>query len=107
MRLGYELGEVKAMTFTTLIVANIMTILTNLSWSESIFNIFRIPNPAIKWIVGGTILFMSLILNIPFLQKLFQFSPVSISELIVVSVVGISTIIWFELYKHFKHDLTS
>ena len=66
MRLGYELGEVKAMTFTTLIVANIMTILTNLSWSESIFNIFRIPNPAIKWIVGGTILFMSLILNIPF-----------------------------------------
>lgn len=102
LKLGYEIGEVRAMTFATLIVANIMTILTNRSWSESIFSILRTPNPTVKWVAGGAILFITLVLYTPFLQKLFQFSPISIIELIIVCLVGISTIIWFELFKHFK-----
>lgn len=102
LKLGYQIGEVRAMTFTTLIVANIMNILTNRSWSESIFTILRTPNSTVKWVAGGAVLFIGLTLYIPFLQRLFQFSPVSIGEIVVATVVGISTICWFELYKHFK-----
>lgn len=102
LKLGYQIGEVRAMTFTTLIVANIMNILTNRSWSESIFTILRTPNPTVKWVAGGAVLFIGLTLYIPFLQRLFQFSPVSIWEIVIATVVGMSTILWFELYKHFK-----
>lgn len=102
LKLGYQIGEVRAMTFTTLIVANIMNILTNRSWSESIFTILRTPNSTVKWVAGGAVLFIGLTLYIPFLQRLFQFSSVSIGEIVVATVVGISTICWFELYKHFK-----
>lgn len=102
LKLGYDTGEIRAMTFITLIVANIVTILTNRSWNESIFTILRTPNPTVKWVVGGAILFIILILRIPFLQNLFQFSPVSAWEAIIASVAGISTMIWFELYKKFK-----
>ncbi len=102
LKLGYEIGEVRAMTFTALIVANILTILTNRSWSESIFTIIRTPNPTVKWVAGSAALFILLILNMPFLQRLFQFSPLTIWEVLVALLVGISTITWFELYKFFK-----
>ena len=88
------------MTFTTLIIANVMTILTNRSWNESIFTILRTPNPTVKWVAGGALLFITLILNIPFLQKMFQFSPITIFEALTVICLGISTIVWFELFKH-------
>lgn len=100
--LGYNTGAVRAMTFVALIVANIFTILTNRSWNESIFTILKTPNPTVKWVAGGAILFITLILNIPFLQRLFQFSPISLWEAMIAALVGMSTIIWFELYKHFR-----
>lgn len=101
LKLGYDIGQVRAMTFTTLIIANVMTILTNRSWNESIFTILRTPNPTVKWVAGGALLFITLILNVPFLQRLFQFSPISVFEALIVIFVGLSTIILFELYKHF------
>ena len=101
LKMGYEIGEVRAMSFITLIVANIFTILTNRSWYESIITILRTPNPTVKWVAGGAILFIILILNIPFLLSLFQFSPISLIEVVCVSFIGMSTIIWFELYKYF------
>ena len=102
LKLGHEIGETRAMTFTTLIVSNVMTILTNRSWSESIFSILRTPNPTVKWVAGGALLFIILILIIPFLQGLFQFSPITVWEAVLSIAAGISTIIWFELYKHFR-----
>jgi Ca2+-transporting ATPase len=101
LKLGYPIGETRAMTFTTLIIANVMTILTNRSWTESIFTILRTPNATVKWVAGGALLFIALVLNIPFLQRLFQFSPITIWEALTVIIVGISTIIWFEFYKRF------
>jgi len=101
LKMGYEAGEVKAVTFTTLIFANIATILTNRSWESSIFTILRTPNPTVKWVIGGAALFILLVLNVPFLQRLFQFSPVSIWEITIAFIIGMSTIIWFEIYKRF------
>jgi len=101
LEIGYEIGEVKAMTFATLIFANIATILTNRSWESSIFTILRTPNKTVKWVIGGAALFILLVLTIPFLQRLFQFTPVSFWEIAITFVVGMSTMIWFEVYKRF------
>ncbi|MEG1485350.1 MAG: cation-translocating P-type ATPase [Bacteroidales bacterium] len=106
LELGYKTGEVRAMTFVALIVANIFTILTNRSWHESIFTILKTSNPTVKWVAGGAILFIILILNIHFLLNLFQFSPITIIEIIISAAIGMSTIIWFELYKFFNNKYT-
>ena len=97
----YEEGEVRAMTFATLIFANIATILTNRSWNLSIFTILRTPNKTVKWVVGGAILFILLALTVPFLQGLFQFTPIGIWKIFLTFIIGISTMIWFEIYKRF------
>lgn len=98
---GYPIGEVRAMTFSTLIFANIATILTNRSWESSIFTILRTPNKTVKWVAGGAALFILLALTVPFLQRIFQFEPVSVWEICITFIIGMSTMTWFEIYKHF------
>jgi len=101
LKIGYSTGEIKAMTFSTLIFANIATILTNRSWESSIFKILFTPNKTVKWVIGGAALFILLALTVPFLQSLFQFEPVNVWKIAITFVIGMSTMIWFEIYKCF------
>ncbi|MBP7509777.1 MAG: cation transporting ATPase C-terminal domain-containing protein [Prolixibacteraceae bacterium] len=70
LKIGYNEKEVRALTFVALIASNIAVILSNRSWSTNIFRILITPNQAVKWVIGGAILFLILILNIPFLLNL-------------------------------------
>jgi Ca2+-transporting ATPase len=65
LKMGYSEKGVRTLTFVTLIVANISVILSNRSWSNHFFKILMTPNKAVKWIIGGAIFFLILILNIP------------------------------------------
>jgi len=102
LHFGYEDKEVRAMAFITLIVSNIAVILTNRSWTDNIFKIIVTPNKAVLWIVGGAIFFLALILNIPFFLDLFQFQKLTLINIIICSLMGLTTIVWFEIYKLFK-----
>jgi Ca2+-transporting ATPase len=102
LKIGYSEKSVRTLTFVTLIVSNIAVILSNRSWSTNLFKIIITPNKAVKWIIGGAIIFLILILNIPFLLNLFQFEKIGYLELIVCTVAGFSSIIWFEIHKHVK-----
>ncbi|MCE5320745.1 MAG: cation-translocating P-type ATPase [Bacteroidales bacterium] len=97
---GYSEKAVRTLSFVTLIVANIAVILSNRSWTNSIFKILVTPNKAVKWVVGGALFFLILILNVPFLINLFQFEKVGFMELIICALAGLSSIVWFEIYKY-------
>ena len=100
--LAFDIREVRAMAFTTLIVSNIAVILTNRSWTDNIFKIIATPNKAVLWVVGGAVFFLTLILNIPFFLDLFQFDKLSLINIVICIVAGLTTIIWFEIYKLVK-----
>ena len=102
LRIGYEANEVRAMAFTTLIISNIAVILTNRSWTDTIFRIIATPNKAVLWVAGGAVFFLVLILDIPFFLDLFQFKQPSIINIAICSIAGLTTIIWFEFYKLIK-----
>lgn len=102
LHLGYIAEEVRAMTFTTLIISNISVILTNRSWSDNIFKIIATPNKAVLWVAGGAIFFLLLVLNIPFFLSLFQFQKLTLINILICSLAGLTSIIWFEIYKLFK-----
>jgi P-type Ca2+ transporter type 2C len=99
---GYDAKEVRAMAFITLIVSNVAVILTNRSWTDNIFKIIVTPNKAVLWVVGGAVFFLALILNIPFFLDLFQFSKPTLINVFICIFAGLSTIIWFEIYKKIK-----
>jgi len=102
LHLGHDAKEVRAMAFTTLIVSNIAVILTNRSWTDNIFKIIVTPNKAVLWVVGGAIFFMGLILNIPFFLNLFQFQKLTLVNIAISILAGLTTIVWFEIYKMVK-----
>jgi P-type Ca2+ transporter type 2C len=102
LKMGYSEKSVRTLAFVTLIVSNISVILSNRSWTSGIFRILLTPNKAVTWIVGGAVVFLILILNIPFLLNLFQFEKIGYLEFIVCTVAGFFSITWFEIYKKLK-----
>jgi Ca2+-transporting ATPase len=107
LNMGYPEKEARTFTFVTLIVSNIAVILSNRSWTSGIFTILLTPNKAVKWVVGGAVVFLLLILNIPFLLNLFQFEKISYIELLVCTVAGFFSIVWFEIYKQIRRNKLS
>jgi Ca2+-transporting ATPase len=102
LKMGYSEKSVRTLTFVTLIVSNIAVILSNRSWTYGIFKILASPNKAVTWIVSGAIIFLIMILNIPFLLDLFQFEKIGFAEFMICMVAGLFSITWFEIYKKVK-----
>jgi len=70
--------------------------------TRNIFQILATPNRTVKYIVGGAIVFLVLVLKIPFLMDLFQFEKISLGNAMVCTVAGLLSITWFETYKLFR-----
>jgi len=91
--------EARALTFTTLIIANLGLIFANRSWSRLILDTLRSPNAALWWVTGGALLFLGLVLSVPFLRELFGFSLLHASDILLCLAAGAVSILWFELLK--------
>jgi len=107
LKMGYSEKGVRTLTFVTLIISNIAVIFSNRSWTSGFFKILTTRNKAVTWIVGGAIVFLILVLKIPFLMDLFQFENIGLIELLICVAAGFSTIIWFEIYKQINKRLKS
>jgi P-type Ca2+ transporter type 2C len=91
--------DVRALTFTTLIVANLGLILSESSTFHLSLKILKSPNPALWWVVGGGVFFMAIVLYIPFLRNLFSFSFLHPIDLAICLGGGLVSLLWFELLK--------
>ncbi len=94
--------EARALTYTTLIIANLGLILTNRSWSRTIIETMKTPNAALWWVIGGALIFLGLVLYVPFLRDLFQFAYLHPIDLAICFMAGIASILWFEGLKLFN-----
>jgi P-type Ca2+ transporter type 2C len=93
--------DARALTFTTLILANLGLILSESSTSRLSLKILKSPNPTLWWTIGGGIFFLAIVLYIPFLRNLFSFSFLHSIDLAISLGGGAICIFWFELLKLF------
>jgi Ca2+-transporting ATPase len=103
---GFGAAEVRTLTFTTIVIANLCLILTNRSWSETLITTVRTPNRAMLWVFAGTITCLALVLSITFLQDLFRFGSVPSADLVVCVIAGGLSVVWFECYKYWNTRMT-
>lgn len=96
---GQGEDDARALSFTTLIIANLGLILTNRSWSHVILHTLRSPNAALWWVSGGALFFLGAVLYIPFLRALFHFDTLHPIDLVICLAAGIVSILWFEGLK--------
>jgi Ca2+-transporting ATPase len=99
LKRGQSEEDARALTFTTLIVANLGLIFANRSWSRLILDTLRSPNAAFWWVTGGAVLFLGCVLYVPFLQNLFRFSVLHIADILISIGAGVISILWFEFLK--------
>ncbi len=96
---GLPAPEVRTMSFTTLVVANLGLIIVNRSWTHGAIAGLRDRNVALWSIIGGTLLLLALLLWLPFTQQLFGFSALHVGELTIAVAAGVLGVLWFEVYK--------
>jgi len=89
----------RSFVFVTLVAGNLGLILTNRSWVRSMAAMFREPNAALWWVVGGATVMLGLVLNVPALRSLLHLNPLRPMELGLCALAGVTGIGWFEGFK--------
>lgn len=97
--LGSPEGEIRALTFTTLIIANLALVFTDRSQTRSILSTLRTSNPMLWWVIGGALALLALILYVPFLRELFGFAILHPNDLLYCLGAGFASILLFEVLK--------
>ena len=98
-RADHSAEAARALTFATLVVAFIVIILVNRSWTRSVFAMLRVPNGALRWVALGATVFLAVILAVPYAQGLFHFAPLHAQDLVLSIGAGLMCVLWFELVK--------
>jgi Ca2+-transporting ATPase len=91
--------DARALTFTTLMLANLGLILSESSSSRLSPKILQSPNSALWWVIGGGVFFLAIVLYVPFLRQLFSFSFLHPIDLAICLLGGAISLLWFELLK--------
>jgi P-type Ca2+ transporter type 2C len=50
-------------------------------------------------VIGAAAAVFALLLYVPFLRELFAFAPMQAADVLLVAVVGIASVLWFEAFK--------
>jgi Ca2+-transporting ATPase len=91
--------EARAITFTTLVFANVALIFTNRSWDHALGPTRRARNPTLWWITGGALALLAAALYVPPLRTLFRFNILHADDVaICIGAAAIGTL-WFEILK--------
>ncbi len=94
--------EARALTFTTLVLANLALIFTNRSWGQTVLAGLRSPNPALWWVIGGTLCFLGLVIYLPLSRAVFRFSVLHLHDIAICLGAAILSVVWFEVFKLWK-----
>jgi Ca2+-transporting ATPase len=89
VRHDHPVEAARALSFLTLVVCNLGMILSNRSLSRSILSNIMDPNKALWWVFFGTIVALTLVISVPFLQSMFQFGLVSSDDLMLSLAGGV------------------
>jgi Ca2+-transporting ATPase len=97
-------AEIRSMIFGSLMMSNILLILTNRSRTLTIFATFKErSNPTIKWILGVAVLILISLISLPPLRVLFDLGAIKVSDWLLMFLCAFMSLAWYELYKWFRY----
>jgi len=100
---GRSETEARSFVFTSLVLANLLLIVVNLSWSKNIHKIILSANKIFFMVSAGAILCLLVVLYIPFFADLFRLAPLGGKDLLMILVVVFASLAWFEILKLIKN----
>jgi P-type Ca2+ transporter type 2C len=91
--------DARALTFTTLILANLGLIASERFSDRISLKTLQSRNSAFYWVIGGALIFLALVLYVPFLRQLFSFSLLHPIDIAICIGGGVISLVWFETLK--------
>jgi len=104
---GQGEADARALTFTALVLMNLVLIATDRSRSLGVWESLRRPNAAMWWVTGSALALLALVLYVPWLRTLFQFSTLHPSDIALCLGAGMAGGVWFEAMKRLNRGATS
>lgn len=95
----YSEVESRTLIFSTLIFSNIFLTLVNRSFRHTILTTIRWKNKLIPLIIGITMLLWILIMELPFLNGIFEVTPPGWKDILRALGAGIAFTVWVEFFK--------
>ncbi|SDF41288.1 cation-translocating P-type ATPase [Cellulophaga baltica] len=95
----YSEDTTRTMVFLVLIIANIGLTLVNRSFYYSILTTLKYKNNLVPLIIGITVLITAALLFIPPFTRFFQFSTLTILQVLGAILTGLISVLWYELVK--------
>ena len=92
-------GETRAMGFAAIVAGNLALIFANRSHERTALAMMRQPNPALWWIVGGTLAALAAVIYVPAAAGIFRFAPLAALDLAIACAAGMAGVAWIEGWK--------
>jgi Ca2+-transporting ATPase len=99
LRWGHAPDDARAIAFTTLVAGNLALIWSNLSDLSTVLERPGTRNPALWLVTLGTITTLLVILYVPYVRGIFEFSVLHLNDLLLAFALGFVSITWFEVLK--------
>jgi P-type Ca2+ transporter type 2C len=99
LRWGHAPEHARAIAFTALVAGNLTLIWANRSALRTAFEKGRVPNAALWLVTLGTVTMLLVVLYVPGIRTVFQFSALPGKDLLVSFALGSVSITWFEMLK--------
>jgi Ca2+-transporting ATPase len=107
LSIGKGEDEARALSFAALVFANILLILTNLSWKDNFIRIMKEAHPTFWWVSGAALAVLTATLYTPFFRSIFHFGRLHANDLLFTLGGGAVSLAWFELMKLFRKGKTA
>ena len=85
---GYGEEQARMLAFLNMVIADMALVFANRSWTRSFFQLLRMPNPALWWVVVGAASLLVLTQVVPFLRELMKFAVLPTWEYAFLLVTG-------------------
>jgi Ca2+-transporting ATPase len=99
---GHSGGEARALAFAAIVFGNLALIIANRSVGTTFISSLAQPNPALWWIVLGTLAALAAALTIAPVAAVFQFEPLTLHDLTIAFAAGVGGVATLEVAKHVR-----
>ena len=100
---GRSESEARSFVFVSLVLANLMLIVVNLSWRKNIRKIILSPSRILLTVIIGAISCLLIVLYVPFFAGIFRLAPLGIKDFLLIIAAIFVSLSWFELLKLIKN----
>jgi P-type Ca2+ transporter type 2C len=96
---GLAEGDVRTLTFSTLIVTTLVLALSDRSLRTSVWRQPSERNPAFRFLIVGAAILLATVVYVPFFRQVFHLARPHLNDWLLIGTAGLAALVWIELIK--------